>query len=68
MHDVAYWREKAGIAGLFCGSNSDNPAAKANAGKIFNDILTETSLYFPRPGIDLICDLCTRRSTLVAGR
>jgi hypothetical protein len=40
MHDVAYWREKAGIAGLFCGSKSDKPTAKASAGKIFNDILT----------------------------
>jgi hypothetical protein len=69
MHDVAYWREKAGIAALFVGNRSDEPIAKASAGKILNDILTrKPPLLSQDTGIDLVCHLSTRQSTLVAGR
>jgi hypothetical protein len=68
MHDVAYWREKAGIAALFVGNRSDKPIAKA-AGKILNDILTrKPPLLSQDTGIDLVCHLSIRQSTLVAGR
>lgn len=50
MHDVAYWREKAGIAELFCGSRNNITVVKTNAGNIFNAILTPDLPLYPAAG------------------
>ena len=68
MQDVPYWREKAGIAELFCGSKIENTTAKTNAGKIFNTILTSNLPLHTRSGHRIrFASNGTKHSTLVAG-